>query len=449
MKDKNLYNEIKSFCKDGIKHIAKLLATPGDCVPKKNIDNFRIVDNNTISHKQSTAVDWGRLIINQEKELQKIASYKHAIKSLNNHSIIGKQLNTLIGTREHRRRLGDKELLRIFLTSLILESNKAVFDEQKFNTLYNKIEKFFYTNEFHFRYFAPISNFSMEPDKLELEDSLNIIKITKEEKEGLLSTSNAFYSMFPTLAYKECAFEFLIDQSKIVGENNNLPKENFPEITRSLFNKTCNALRLYKEGMIGFNHIWVENMDWGDFFGKSSYFSHTGPTDLFGDKMTIFEKEIPGFIDLWNKYQKIDSKDRKKIINSITRLGYGMERSRAEDRIVDYFIGLESLFLNDNNPELNFRLALYTAHWLGNNSDERKKIFQIITKGYEQRSKIVHGGSVKKDFKIDGQKVTIDKLAKDIEIYLREAAKKFVIECNNSGKGEEKLLKELNDKILE
>lgn len=165
--------------------------------------------------------------------------------------------------------------------------------------------------------------------------------------------------------------------------------------------------------------------------------------------MTLSAQEVPEFLELLKKYEDISSKNRKKVINAVARLSFGTERMRPEDQIIDYFIGLEGLFLSDNNPELKYRLSLFVAHWLGSDIENKKKIYSIISKGYDQRSNIIHGGGARPSLNIDGLVISIADHTKLVENYLRQATKKFVVECSDQNKSEEQLLTELRDKILE
>jgi len=146
MKDLDLYKQIKIFCNDGVELIAKAMAGSSADVPTKVAENFVVVDDHTVSQKQSVEIDWSRFVIKREKELELLSSYQNAIKSLENHTIIGPQMNTLIGSGGFMRRMDARELLRITLTSLLMEKNEALLDESLFNPLYEKIENFLLTD---------------------------------------------------------------------------------------------------------------------------------------------------------------------------------------------------------------------------------------------------------------------------------------------------------------
>ena len=68
-----------------------------------------------------------------------------------------------------------------------------------------------------------------------------------------------------------------------------------------------------------------------------------------------------------------------------------VERTHTEDKLVDYWIAFESLFLPKKNPELAYRAALRIAWFLGEAPLERTSLFKDMKTSYGTRSEIVHG----------------------------------------------------------
>ena len=64
----------------------------------------------------------------------------------------------------------------------------------------------------------------------------------------------------------------------------------------------------------------------------------------------------------------------------------------AEDRLLDYVIALEALCGRENDA-VSYRISLRAATLIGRNSDERERLFKLVAKAYEQRSKIAHGSA--------------------------------------------------------
>jgi hypothetical protein len=59
--------------------------------------------------------------------------------------------------------------------------------------------------------------------------------------------------------------------------------------------------------------------------------------------------------------------------------------------VVNALTAFEALLANDSNAELSYRLSLRVAHLLGNDAEERKRIFKDMKEFYDLRSSLVHG----------------------------------------------------------
>ena len=82
---------------------------------------------------------------------------------------------------------------------------------------------------------------------------------------------------------------------------------------------------------------------------------------------------------------------RFNIANERTQLAYG--RDQPEDKLIDYWIALEALFL-PHDQELSYRAALRISYFLGADADDRKLKFEAIKDSYDARSWVVHGERV-------------------------------------------------------
>ena len=77
----------------------------------------------------------------------------------------------------------------------------------------------------------------------------------------------------------------------------------------------------------------------------------------------------------------------------VRRLNLGAGRLSIEDELVDLVIGLEGLYLDRAQGEMNYRLKLRCAHHLGKTYKERKEIFDKVGDLYKIRGNIVHANS--------------------------------------------------------
>ena len=70
----------------------------------------------------------------------------------------------------------------------------------------------------------------------------------------------------------------------------------------------------------------------------------------------------------------------------------GREWEQAGDRLIDYWIAFESLFLPDDSPqELGYRVSLRVAYFISASPEERRTVFREIRRSYKARSVLVHG----------------------------------------------------------
>jgi Apea-like HEPN len=111
---------------------------------------------------------------------------------------------------------------------------------------------------------------------------------------------------------------------------------------------------------------------------------------LYVRQTEIGLNQVDSLKTLWNRLQ--DSPNRALVDLAISRWSSGISRQRNEDRVIDYWVGLESLFCADSTSEIRFRAGLRIAAFLGETPDERQQLHQRMTASYDWRSALVHGG---------------------------------------------------------
>ena len=82
------------------------------------------------------------------------------------------------------------------------------------------------------------------------------------------------------------------------------------------------------------------------------------------------------------------------------------DRKSTQDRILDEFIILESVYTGSSKSEINFRLSLNIASFLGDNKEDFDEIYSFIKDIYTVRSAIVHGDEWKTKLKKKRNKET-------------------------------------------
>ncbi|MCH8057690.1 MAG: YHS domain-containing protein [Proteobacteria bacterium] len=93
------------------------------------------------------------------------------------------------------------------------------------------------------------------------------------------------------------------------------------------------------------------------------------------------------------KTARIVRDNGKHLETAARRLVDGLGRIRAEDRVIDFSIGLEAL-LSDRNPELSYRTSMRGAYVMAWEGGEISEPFEELRSLYDTRSRIVHGEKV-------------------------------------------------------
>ena len=422
MKNINLYNAIRAYCQEAVKLLS--LRFTNEVMPTRVVEEVEIISNHEISQRYSTEVQWDTLIHKKESELSATDSYAEAIKQFNADATIAKQLGVLVGTSLMSQSIQASECLRILLTNMLSKANALSFYEKALQEAYKEMEDYFYNDTFRFRLLAPIDGLIMDLDELDLGNNLKIIRLTNEERSRLLSNHGLFLSgLNMNIAFRLFAFEVKVESQKTIGAQpeHNLSQNPF-EIGRNSFYNALSALRLFKDGGIGFNEIFTESEGWKV---SGSLAISGGNSFRIGVKYKLTNKESQDFLLFWQNYQSIQALDRLEIGSAIKRFNFGLERLNQEDQLVDFTISLEALLLSEEQ-ELSYKIAMRYSRFLGNQPDEREQISDVMKNAYKQRSKIVHGGRLMTSFQVGNQTKSAGELVELVKNNTRFAIRKYM-----------------------
>lgn len=275
------------------------------------------------------------------------------------------------------------------------------------------------------------------PSKIDLGDGTIIREIDQFEKER--KNADNLFSMrkwdFDQVKYViETTGNVEEDLAWEIGESDKHP---YGEIENN-FDTVILALRLFRPGTIGFHEF--DLVGEGDeeigqigeiIYGTISRITYFQPREPY----VLKDDELEDFIEFYKKIRGLDEISFTKI--ALERFRRLYEKDHLEDRFLDLFIALESLFLESSN-ELTYRLSLNVSIYLGNRLGERRNIFENIKKAYLLRSKIVHGANINTD--------ELNKSYKILGEYLRECIKKILI--GKQGLGKPDLMKYIEERIF-
>lgn len=185
------------------------------------------------------------------------------------------------------------------------------------------------------------------------------------------------------------------------------------------------ALRLYKRGSVGISLFVLPKERMAAPLPPLSFMqSHPGsPIYSMG------KEEVKTFKQLCNRLNELSSLEDQKLGLALRRYNLSFSVPEFEDKLIDYMIALEALFLSGES-EKGFRLRTYMTTFLGNNSPSRmQEIWNYVKKAYELRSQVVHGTKpLPSKISVRGLDyiVSIEDFVFKIEEYTRDAIKRYI-----------------------
>lgn len=244
-----------------------------------------------------------------------------------------------------------------------------------------------------FRYLGLLWGFSSDKDELDLSYENRTLKIRKmlrnELEDFLLRPKSSFSPVNQTfdmaIACGEGChwidYHYEVDNTRqaLVKASNSVEEE---------INSIVLALRLFKEGSIHIAfRVWKAR-------GLATFFSSIGPLRSNERPYFLTSSDLPALRD-WNR-EFVDFRSKKKeypshIEIALSRFTDGYERVKLEDKIIDYMIGLEALYLRREKGEFTYKIAHRVSVLLEHDKKKRQQLFEKTKKSYGLRSKIVHG----------------------------------------------------------
>jgi hypothetical protein len=354
----------------------------------------------------------------QDDTLKQTEEFKTCVQKLTADSKISPMLGKLAGTLSHKTAVGDAEMCILrFVQQLYLkkhEFDQALFDEQFFS-----FEELFYSDVIRFVDTSRLNYFDSEKDEIILEKGL-VIKKSPRVVDPQTQIQEMSYLPHRHFSQSDFIIERKYTRPKRVDSGNgeaNSPDTNeaTKEMTENveLFDLVIKSLRILKSSAVFRDQsISTETLTFSVYGGISSRCSFI-ENIVLGDKCIVSTQEA---IELRKIFSKIKNEKDTRFRIASNRLSYGLERQLDEDRILDYMIGLESLYLPDENHELTFRLSLRVGFITDKKMIDRKETYKFVKKIYNVRSKIVHG----KENKLTKEDI------KKLEEILRKSLKLFL-----------------------
>ncbi|MFC2013360.1 hypothetical protein ACFLU8_00485 [Chloroflexota bacterium] len=361
-----------------------------------------------------------------DDEICKNRDYFDCIKLMEDDAQIKALQGKLVGTKKSTSLVENEQVCILsFLKQLYLKNpvyNQYVFDEQ-----YSAFEDLFYSDFLEIEESTRLYNFQFSGNVIELAPGISILKKTPQEEHEIHKIKS--YEMFSKSDFI-IKREFI--RKKVVsgwkGINRQVIDKGILD-SYDLFDLVITSLRILKPSAV-YRDLRIESeiMTFQPYVGVMTTFPFFENVAI-GNKCIIEEDDFDE-LRIIVKYM-INQGDSRYTV-ATRRLSLGMERRNLLDRIIDYMIGLEAMYLPDGNEELSFRLSLRAALLLYSDPVDRKQTYYFLRKMYKMRSNIVHGNKYALD------KDEINKLEEilriSIKLWIKDNQNFSINGFSNSGK---------------
>lgn len=377
--------------------------------------------------KCRTRPDFAIFIFKHQDELEQLYEWKAATECLSKDRIITKQMKG-----ELIPPFGGFafNLLRGIINMSIDEKKPFLFSLERFESVYDEMEKYFYSDSVVRKWFCPLLGFSSEVEEICLGGGVKIRRISKDEILDLWNHSEWFKALVEgnTMAFSihvplKYLIELSVEAQKIrPGEKVEVRSAN------TVFDNVVSALRLFKEGWITYPFVfskYVSRFPSGTTsYGKSGVLPSI-PMQL---SYELAKEEVKNFKAF---YQEIEGKlDHTRI--ALTRFNEtyrreGVSERKHEDVLIDCCIAFESLFCRQDTRQKGEIISIGASMLLGKDNREREEIRDYLRKAYQVRNDIVHASLPISD-SLRNRKVDDDlgKFVHKIEQYLRLCIVKLI-----------------------
>jgi hypothetical protein len=389
---------------------------------------------------------WGIVFHKAKAEIESTKEFTNFSESVNTDQTISSQLGTLVGTCMERSRFELDNLVYESLSPFLKDTEIIAFDESMFNAEYLKIENALYSTDIEFERITPLCGFSTDTPDLVLNPNLSVIKLSESEITNLLSLGIKIGESFGPENFIHHMHQFAIKLTyrlpKIIGAEKiegSIESHN-PYINGDIEQAVLNALRLFKEGKV--YPISTVTKSKSIFSAGVSYNFGTPARSFMGNKFQLTGNEKDNFVEFWKVYQGTNIPEKHFLSVAIRRFSQANERESVEDKMIDYLISAEALFLSSGGSfqdELKYRLSHRAAMFIETETEKQRNIFKFMQEAYDVRSAIVHGATPKLPKKEDGSQYTLEDFCQDVEGYLRFSLNK-TIELASTAEAPNKIL---------
>ncbi len=346
------------------------------------------------THPAGQKIDAMRIVFNNSKELFSLPEFDTVLNTVIH---IPAFFSVLCPERE-RQPSNDRDYQRTvlesyfttFLVEYIRGKQDLAFTPPIFEYLYQKLEEYIYDSEpITTKALIHIRNLRSEVENVSIGNNVFLRQATYEEKKAAFTISRQGLAL-PSIPETVLEIHHHIPATAYLS----LPEQQeIYEIAKAV----VFALRLMKSEFVeeGIHYHDISDQP----FRRTGGMGHSllqNPFSYANNPYILTSEDIDVLTKLWQKAKKAYNKP--DLAMARTRFEGSYLRTTLDDMLIDYWIGLEALFLpQDYTREMAEAVALAVSNYLGRTAESRSTIYHQVIDSHKLRGKVVHGKQVDGD----------------------------------------------------
>lgn len=345
------------------------------------------VEGRYSTHPGTPKLDVARLIMNNNNALFGLPEYETLVDIIIQTSALSSALCPTKEGQPPNNRDSQRAIIggyfSTFLTEYIKTKQDLTFSSSLYEHIYQKLEQYIYgTEPITIMDYIHIRNLRTEIDNVAIGKEVFLRQATYEEKKTAFITPRQGLGL-PIIP------ETILEIHHRIAATAHLPVAE-QEKTYETAKAVVFALRLIKPDFVeeGMHYDGISDQPFRPARGMGSSifrnpFSSHHPYIFTPDDVDAITK-------LWPKAKKAYNKP--ELLVARTRFEGSYLRTTLEDMLIDYWIGLEALFLpQDYTREMAEAVALAVSNYLGRTGGNRNSIYEEVINSHKLRGKVVHG----------------------------------------------------------
>lgn len=393
MKNVKLHERYRTATKDILSLIARLLAEQKLKVIGIPKTVWVSTDGRIFQPREETQALLSLLVGQAQEQIRELPSVGSLLKTLEEDDLLRPHIDAVIGTSHGGSSFTAIRAIGAIAQAMIFQTKNVEYVDSVFETVYDGVECDLYSNQIVEIRTVPVLGLAVD-EELEVNSEISLIALTDDDISGFLTTGASIGMKLGNAVFNPARAAIKIKRSyrKRIGELQIDPEEFRTDdvINGRLEGRVLDTLRIYKPGRIAICGSRTVN---DSIFAMGTQFTFGGVQQHVPEALYKLGKdEISGFQDIYGQIMEASRYGQKGFLVAIRRFSTAGERTSAEDRIIDYLIAAEALFLTEEDAqELSYRLAHRAACVLGDSPKSKRELFEKVRTAYRLRSKLVHG----------------------------------------------------------